>query len=418
MQPINQVHTLALNAYWFGVSFMWNAIHPILLPALLLSFSDQAKNTLYGLLTFLGLVVAMIVQPLSGALSDRTRHPWGRRRPWILAGVLSCLIWLLGMVSATRYWQVGLCYVLLQFSSNVAHGPAQGLIPDLVPSAQHGAAAGQKSLFEMLGIILAALIISRLMETTLPRPLLAAILIAALLLVTGSVTFFAARKPTAYSELRPEGEAGSRWLGDLLDVKLRRYPRYAQLLRARFSLFLGSYSVQAFAYYFLMDVVGHPKPSMMMGRLMSVIGISVLVIAYPAGLLSERWGRKGVSLAACGISGIGMALLTLFPHSGMILALGALIGIGVGAFTSVNWAWATDLVPTQEAGKYLGLSNIATAGAAACSRLLGPAIDVLNNVRPNAGYSALFLMATLAAFVSLVLIAAIPGAKQQTQIRP
>ena len=155
----------------------------------------------------------------------------------------------------------------------------------------------------------------------------------------------------------------------------------------------------------------------MMGRLMSVIGISVLVIAYPAGLLSERWGRKRVSLVACGMSGIGMALLTLFPHSGMILALGALIGIGIGAFTSVNWAWATDLVPAQEAGKYLGLSNIATAGAAACSRLLGPVIDLLNNVRPDAGYSALFLMATLAAFVSLMLIAAIPESPQRAQTR-
>ncbi len=85
-------NNLLLNAYWFGLSFMWIGLHPILLPIILLGFADETKNTLYGLLTFVGLLVALVTQPLSGALSDYTRHRLGRRRPWMLLGALLGLV--------------------------------------------------------------------------------------------------------------------------------------------------------------------------------------------------------------------------------------------------------------------------------------------------------------------------------------
>jgi hypothetical protein len=58
--------------------------------------------------------------------------------------------------------------------------------------------------------------------------------------------------------------------------------------------------------------------------------------------------------------------------------------MATGIFVSVNWALATDLIPQEEAGKYLGLSNLATAGSAAVARLTGPMIDGLNALRPGA----------------------------------
>ena len=86
---------LVLNTYWIGLSFMWNALHPIILPAVLLNFvPDAQKNTYLGLLTFAGLIIAMIIQPLSGALSDGWVSRWGRRRPLIVLGTLFDLVFL------------------------------------------------------------------------------------------------------------------------------------------------------------------------------------------------------------------------------------------------------------------------------------------------------------------------------------
>ena len=51
-----------LNMYWIGLSFKWNAIHPLILPAVLLNYvPDSQKNTYLGILTFVGLVIATLV---------------------------------------------------------------------------------------------------------------------------------------------------------------------------------------------------------------------------------------------------------------------------------------------------------------------------------------------------------------------
>jgi MFS family permease len=87
LKRLNIPQLLVLNAYWVGLSFMWNALHPILLPAVLLNYvPDAKKNTYLGLLTFVGLIIAMIVQPISGSLSDRWKSRFGRRRPLAVLG--------------------------------------------------------------------------------------------------------------------------------------------------------------------------------------------------------------------------------------------------------------------------------------------------------------------------------------------
>ena len=93
---------LLMNAYWFGLAFLWNGLHPIILPALLIQLVPESlKNTYLGAMTFAGLVLAMLVQPVAGALSDYTGSRWGRRRPWIAAGTVLGLPCLAAMASAS-----------------------------------------------------------------------------------------------------------------------------------------------------------------------------------------------------------------------------------------------------------------------------------------------------------------------------
>src|SRR5512141_301569 len=124
MKKLNLAQLLVLNAYWVGLSFMCNAIHPILLPAILLNYvPDARKNTYLGLLTFVGLIIAMIVQPISVAISDGWRSRWGRRRPLILLGTLFDLVFLSLLAWAGGFAWLVIGYIGLQFSSNIAHAP-------------------------------------------------------------------------------------------------------------------------------------------------------------------------------------------------------------------------------------------------------------------------------------------------------
>jgi MFS family permease len=411
---------ISLNLYWLGHSFMWGSIHPILLPLLLLGYTERAKNTAYGMLTFAGLIIALVVQPLSGAMSDRTRHVLGRRRPWMAVGGLFVLLSLAVMILARRFWLVACAYLVLQFCSNLAHGPAQGLIPDLVPAQRRGLAAGLKNLTDMVGLVLAAGVAGRLMSANVPRHMLLGVVIMILYLVTTVMTILGA-KETSSSNLRDERtRTVSETWDDLLAIDMRQHRGYGRLLLSRFFMLFGSFSIQSFVLYYFRDALSFDSPARVVGQIMTVIGLSILLVVYPAGALSERWGRKRLAILACAMAAFGLGMLSFARSMAALYTLASLVGLGVGIFSSVNWAWAVDLVPSGEAGKYLGLTNLATAGSAAVARLLGPIIDLVNGWVPNGGYAVLFALAALAALLGLVCMLRIPDRKQDfgEQARP
>lgn len=408
--PYHWHHHITLNAYWFGVSFMWNALHPIVLPVLVLAVApDGAKNTSYGLLTFFGLVVAAAVQPISGSLSDHTRHRLGRRRPWILAGTAASLVCLAGLAVAESFWVIAGAYIALQFASNLAHGPAQGLMRDAVPSGRRGPAAGAKHVFDMAAVIVAATFAGRLMDDGVQDSVTMMTLMGVTLVAFALITSITVREPVPPIDATARPTRSPReYLAALARLDLTEHGDYVRLLTARFSVLLGTYAVQSFGLYYFRDVLRVSSASRAVSGLMSAIALSIMITAVPAGSLSERWGRKRPIIVACTMTGVGMALLLAVRQLTTLWAVGCLIGAGMGVFSAVSFAWATDMVPAAEAGKYLGLSNLSTAGAAAGARLLGPAMDLLNARWTHAGYGLLFVFAAAAAFVGLVIALGIP----------
>jgi Na+/melibiose symporter-like transporter len=407
-------HYVTMNVYWFGLAFLWNGLHPIILPALLLQWvPDSLKNTYLGGMTFVGLILAMVIQPLVGAFSDRTRSRWGRRRPWILAGTLFSLVFLAGMALAGGLWGLLLGYLLLQVASNTAHGPAQGLIPDLVPSDRRGLASGIKNLFDMGGLVVTSLVAGQLMGQD--NPGLAFAITGSVLVACALITILATpEKPISAADPSAAGAS----LRSLVQVDFRRYPAYTWLLLSRFLILLGVYAVQGFAQYFIRDRLGVSNAAEVTGNLMATIGLTLTLLVFPAGWLSDRFGRLRLNLFSGALASLGILLLILVKDVTSLYLFGAIIGTATGIFLSVNWALATDLIPLEEAGKYLGLSNLATAGASAASRLGGPFIDGLNALRPDAywGYPALFILASASALAGTLLMRRIRTLPRQSAL--
>jgi len=400
---------VTMNVYWFGLAFMWNALHPIVLPVLLLRFVPEGlKNTYLGAMTFAGLILAMVIQPLAGSLSDHTRSRWGRRRPWIVAGTLASLACLAVMAPSSSLWQLALGYILLQIASNTAHGPAQGLIPDLVALDRRGLASGIKNLFDMGGLVVTSLIAGQLMADDHPASVFG--IIAAVLVAGAAITVVTTREPPG----REMPTAVKTSLSPRTD--LAAHPAFADFLVARGLILLGIYVVQSFAQYYLRDWLRVPNATVVTGNLMATIGVALMLLVFPAGWLSDKVGRWTLNIAAGGVAALGIFLL-MFAHSvAAVYAFGAIIGMATGVFLSVNWALATDLIPQAEGGKFLGYTNLATAGAGALSRLGGPLIDGVNALRPGsaAGYPVAFALAALLTLSGAVLLA---RARRQSQNR-
>jgi MFS family permease len=162
-------------------------------------------------------------------------------------------------------------------------------------------------------------------------------------------------------------------------------------------LFLAAItSIQGFAPFFLMDTfaIDREAAAGMTGGLMTMVGLFTLLTALPGGWLADRYGVLRV-LTASGIAAAIGAFMLLgaiwSPAPALISAAGAVLGLATGLFMTANWALGTRLVPREQAGRYLGISNLAGAGAGMIgSGIGGPAADAVNALYPGMGYFVIF----------------------------
>jgi MFS family permease len=415
-KPISLSQMLVLNAYWVGLSFMWNALHPIILPAVLLNYvPDAQKNTYLGLLTFAGLVIAMLIQPLSGALSDGWASRFGRRRPLIVIGTLFDFVFLVLLAFGGGLLWLFIGYVGLQLSSNIAHGPLQGLLPDRVPRNQVGVASSLKTFMDMLSLVIASLLAGRLLDPVTRDPTTIMLVLIGLLAVSASITIFFTPEEPTHDRLRMD----LRGLLASFKIDFRQNTAYWWLIAERALFLLGIYGVQAFAQYYLQDVLRVADPPRETGDLLAFITVGLVILVLVGGWLTDRFGARKILYFATGITAVGMLLMLLANDLSSLKVFASIVGAGIGLFLTSNWALANALAPGEQAGKFLGLTNIATAGSGALARLEGPALDVLNATWPGAwvGYKGLFIFGAACMLLSLLLLSRI-GAGVQAQPAP
>lgn len=395
---------LILNAYWVGLSFKWNALHPIVLPAVLLNYvPDAQKNTTLGLLTFVGLIIAMIVQPLSGWLSDRWVSRFGRRRPLMVIGTLFDFVFLaiLGWAGGLTWLFIG--YLGLQFSSNIAHGPAQGLLPDRVAAEKLGLASAVKTIVDMAALIVASLAAGNLLDPSGRDPSRVLLVVMAVMFVATLVTVLFTPEEPATAEMARR----ARRIAPRPRLDFKAHASYGWLIAERFVFLFGIYGIQQFAQYYIGDVLKAENPVQATGNLMAALTVGLLILALAGGWLADRIGAKRVLVAASLLTGLGCLLLLLADTVGMLTLYGSVVGAGVGLFLTANWALANRLAPAEDAGLFVGLTNIATAGSGAVGRLWGPVLDALN--RPAAGlwtgYTTMFIVGAICTAASALLLA-------------
>lgn len=432
------------NIYWLGLNVATGSITPIILPFLVAQFvPSELKATYFSRVRVVGLAMAMMIQPMAGLFSDRSTLRWGRRRPYIVVGTLLDVVFLAIVGMATSYWMLLLSIVLLQFSSNIAHGALQGLIPDLVPEDQRGRASGVKAIMELLPIFLAmgigplvdkgylwaaigfvvgSLLLTMLITaltvheeplsekptTPLAMPLLQIVALT-LIFVTVSqgserlVAFVGRIADMTATQLILVGltgllaMAGSIIIGVYFGAKVglgkdaQRHPAFIWWVVNRLMFMASVGSIQSFAQYFLSDTLGIENAATVASVLLGVVGLFLLPSALISGWLSDRFGRFRLVLAA-GLVGAGGTLLLLLSRSiPMVLVSACVIGVGAGTFVATNWALGTDLVPPEEAGRYLGISNLAGAGAGIVGAGIGgPMADFFNAYQKGLGYLVIF----------------------------
>jgi Na+/melibiose symporter-like transporter len=392
---------IKITIFGFALTALWQSLHTIILPLRLLDFVPEAqKNTYLGLMTLTGLFLAMLVQPIAGAISDRSDFAWGRRRPYILIGGIIALLIIPGFGLAGGFAAIFAVYCLLQLATNTAQGPFQAFIPDLVPRNRRGAASGVKALLEIVGGVILVYLASLFMDRYysgegshwlwLVLGLLGVVLLGAVM-----VTIIMVKEPRA-TIINHRVSLPAALLQTAREVLGNR--DLVWFLASRLLVYMAFTTIQQFALYFLRDVIGVTEPAEATARFSIFAVVGMLIVVWPAGYLSDRIGRKPITIASGLLGALGIAVIALSQEYGTILWAAAIIGVAIGAFNSTNWALATDLVTKGEEARYLGIANMATAGGAALARAIGPAIDYFNGQSHGLGYTFM-LMVCLAYFI-------------------
>jgi Na+/melibiose symporter-like transporter len=345
----------------------------------------------------IGTLMAVVWQPIVGSISDRTATRWGRRRPFIAAGTAGDLVFLTGIAFAGSYWWIAVFYLLLQFASNTAQAPYQGLLPDVVPERQRGEASGYYGVANLAGIaagtVGAGILLARYGRSA------AIASIGAVLLVTMLATVFAVREPP-----RPPGRMFAN-LRDLLTSTFAvpfRNRQFLWLMASRLLIFMGFGGLQNFAFFYFDNVFFQHDARATAAATSTLLGLSIgiaALVTWPASRISDRVGRRPLIFAA-GLFGAAGTLVLVFSHylwapaaivgplatalhvpelAAQATLTGIVIGIGLGVFFSVDWAFIQDVIPAGEGGLYMGFSNIATAGAGTIAVFVGgPVLDGFN----------------------------------------
>lgn len=404
-QPLARL--LVIVSLGFAITVLVNTLEPAVLGHRVLELVPQRANTAMGLTTFAGLLVATLTQPIIGYLSDRTRSRWGRRLPYLLAGTLLVLVALGALATASSFALVFAAVLLLQLGSNTVQGPWQALIPDLVPQAQRGQAAGLKAVLDIVGLMVgrqaAGQLIARAPEWGRTATLAAVAVPAAVFLVALLLTGVTLRETSTGPRARGSGMRAA--LAESFRVDWRRYPAFGWWFLHRLIYWGAFILLNTFLLFYLIDVVALEQAAAQrfLARLFTVLGGAIALVTLPSGWVVDRIGRKPLVLASSAVAGSG-ALVLLFARSlPWLTVAAAIIGVGIGMFMTASWALVTDIVPRQQAARYLGIANMAAAGGSGIARLAGGAlIDPLNRLLPlhGGGYLVAFGLAAAAFWLS------------------
>ena len=314
------------------------------------------------------------------------------------------LLFLVGIALAGNYWWLVVLYFGLQFASNTAQAPYQGLLPDVVPDAQRGEASGYYGVANLVGIA-SGTVGAGLLLAHFGRG--AAIFSIALVLVTTMLATV-----LLVPDRAAPVEQGFRNLRELLSKTFGvpfRNRSFVWLMVSRLLIFMGFGGLQNYAYFYFDNVFFHHDAKATALAASTLLGIAIGVaalVSWPASRLSDRTGRRPLIFAA-GLCGAAGSLVLVFSRyrwlpdavvgpvarllhvpdlAAQATLTGLIIGVGLGVFFSVDWAFIQDIIPAHEGGLYMGFSNIATAGAGILAVAVGgPLLDVFNRRDPILG---------------------------------
>ncbi|HST83032.1 MAG TPA: MFS transporter [Kineosporiaceae bacterium] len=371
---------LMMNLGFFGVQFSFGLTQSAVNPLFMLIGAEPDQ---LPILNLAGPITGLLIQPLIGAISDRTWHPrWGRRRPFITAGAILCAIILFLFPFVGALWLGVICFWLLDAGNNTSMEPYRAFISDRLPKSQLARGFLTQSMFTGAGAVLANLSffalqkVSSLNETTgngVPYWMYACFWIGTICILLTVLTAMARTKELTPSdqdlaEIRSQPRGLGHALRDIQDA-VKTMPIAMHKIGV---VFLFQWYAMFIYWQFLTVSLGEtvfnatPEEGgpawfdaiawggLMNGAYNFITMVSALFLVG----FAQRIGAKRVHAAALGLAAV--ALIWLANIDNEYLALVPMIGVGIfwASAVGIPYLMVASMVPAKRTGVYMGILNM------------------------------------------------------------
>ena len=367
----------------------------VLLPIHAEVLEPSRKEWALAVVTGFGAAVSMFANPIFGALSDRTRMKYGRRKPWITGGSIVGALGLTLLAAAETLPVMIIGWCLVQLAVNASLAAITATLPDRVPVGQRAWAGGWISLGQTLGVLVGA-------GLAIAFGGYQAGYIACAIFLLISAVPYVLRSPDEQITEVPAWSLGAFLKG--FWVSPRRHPDFAWAWVVRFLVNLGNAIATLYLFYFLKDIIGVADADTSLFIVISIYSVTVSIAAVVFGMRSDKSGRRKSFVVASGviilIASVSLAFWQTWPG---VLVAAIILGIGFGIFLAVDLAIISEVLPNKTGyAKDMGVINIANASPQVLAPVIAAPI-----VLSAGGYTALYILSGVVSLLGAIAVARI-----------
>lgn len=398
--------------YWFAQFGNWMGLLTPVVVTIALKVSTmstgQQKAEQLGLVLAVGAFASAVAAPIWGAISDRTRWRWGRRKPWMVIGVVGGGIGLLTMALAPNMLVIGVGWFLCQVAFNCNQAALYAVLPDQIPERQRGKVSGLIGLSSTVAVLGGSFLTQYTSGNDLMMFLAPyAVTVVALVLILVVLP----DRPADPERLPPFSAvefARSFWISP------RRHPDFGWAFLSRFLLLMGTAYLQTYQVYFLTDHLEVTSSEVTRFVFLSTLitaAITVLV-SIGGGYLSDRLRRRKIFvLGAALVAGAGLLVIGTSVSLPQFFAGVLITSFGQGLYSAVDLALVTDVLPNpDEAAKDMGIFMISNTLPQSLAPVIAPVFLAIG-AAGVANYPSVFVAATLFAVVGALAVMPIRGTR-------
>lgn len=401
LKKFTTVQFLNFALGFLGLQFAWQMRIILSGPV---TESLGASPFLYGLIWLAGPFTGMVVQPIVGALSDKTVSPFGRRRPYLLGGALlaSVALWIfpnsstvadfihnftgINLPTLTALFIAAIMIWIIDACVNVAQGPYRALVPDVVPEEQYSIANSYISLAIGLGSVIAAGTAPFLKWAFGYQMSIEAQFIMAALAFTLAMTWtcITIKEYRSRKDIIKDVAVADKIESSFLD-SLKNFfamsPEVSKICTMQFFTWIGTMCMMIFftqyavhTIYCVPDLTTVDEFSretfsraMLTGTNFSSVCFAIFnlvcfLVAIPIGVLSAKYTNKKVHIIS--LITMVLAYLGMFfaKQPKAVAVLMGVAGIGWASICALPFAMLSQFIKKGTEGSVMGIFNIFIAG--------------------------------------------------------